>query len=145
MVYWYARWDGTQWTKSLIPNTITGSLPPAATTQNPSFAPGIALDPEIPGLIYASIGNAIGTQCTLYRLVSLDGGSTWSQTVISPPAVVGERYSGQDYHPYVPRNRDRRAGVLWLRGRFNASFWDPIVSTQSPGGSYHSEVMSAPV
>ena len=144
--YWYAVWNGVTWTKTPIPGALTGSLTPAATTPESYYSPGMALDPMIPGLVYVSLGNAEGTQCRLYRMITPDGGLTWTQESMNPPDILGGTYVGQNFRPYVPRNRDKRAGVVWLRGRYN--FYntgnDPA-NAGDPFGGYHSEIMSAKV
>jgi hypothetical protein len=142
--YWYARWDGVSWSKYAIAGALTGSLTPAATTTEGYYSPGAALDPVVSGVAYLSLGNAAGTACNLYRYITSDGGVTWTSQQISPPSISGATYAGQDFRPYVPRNRDPRAGVLWLRGRYNYYTYDATQSTYAPGGSFHSELMTAP-
>ncbi len=139
--YWYAFWNGIKWNKLQIPNTITGTLSPLIT----AMCPGIALDPEIPGLVYAAIGDITSTKSVLYRLLTQDGGQSWSSVLLSPPDVVGDQYAGQNFSPCVPLNRDNRCGVLWLRGRYVFSMFNNITAVTPPYGSVHCEAMSAPV
>lgn len=137
--YWWARWDGLSWEKVAIPGAVSGMLPPVATTNQRNYSPGIALDPLNPGVVYVSIGNALGTACALYRYTTPDGGATWTRALVSPPSISGAAYAGKDFRPFVPRSRDRRCGVIWLRGTYDNYSWDATL------GSYHSEIMSAPV
>lgn len=137
--YWWARWDGAAWSKQALPSASTGMLPNPLVGNQTYYAPGIALDPSNFGVVYASLGNVAGTACSLYRYTTADAGVTWAIEPMNVPFVSGSQYVGKVFRPFVPRNRDRRCGVVFLSGSYDNYCWDVTL------GSYHCEILTAPV
>jgi hypothetical protein len=135
--YYFAVWNGWTWARNVIPNANSSYIVnSAAGSTELYYSPGVVLDSQKPGVVYASVGGWNST--ILYRYITTDLGNTWTSQQISPGSISGDVYGGANVRPVVPRNRDPHYAVLWLRGGYD--YYDSLI----PGtaGGYHTEIMS---
>jgi len=139
--YYYAVWNGISWTKREIPGISCGPIVnPAGGSAELYYTPGICLDPGAVGVVYCGIGPGYD-QTEMYRMVTRDGGVSWSRTQISAPhRGGGARYVGSNWRPMVPRGRDAtKCAVVWCAGNYDdTSTANPVMA-----GGFHSELFTA--
>lgn len=109
--YW-GWWNGARWQVVEIPGAVSAAMPPV---EEQYYSPGSHLDAEVEGDVFISLGD--DTACDLFLYSTRDFGVTWTRRRISPVAVPGERYRGQNCRPVVPQGRDDRARVIWWHGQ----------------------------
>jgi hypothetical protein len=122
--YEYARWTGSEWETHDIAEA-GGSITTAPVER--LYSAGVVLDHRDPRVVYASVPQ--GAHRELERLVTHDGGRSWTAT-----AITSE--SGTDnVRPFVPRGLPKGSGeLLWMRGFYDrfAAFKTSLVATASP-------------
>lgn len=104
----YARWNGTSWDI----NPIVSMGKTIHTGGEAGYSAGIALDPTDVSVVWVAVEDSAGTEATLHRYTTSDGGSTWT----------GEELIGagleENVRPVVPLNRHDDVAVLYFRGDY---------------------------
>lgn len=115
---YYARWDGTAWSKSEIDAGYGMGVPDTRSTQITDgqgasegyYSPGAFFDTTEEGVLYISVGTATYSQ--VYRYETADEGATWTRQRVS-------NLAGENVRPVVPVNRAEKYGVLWMSGAYH--------------------------
>lgn len=138
--YYYARWNGSAWSKVEIdagegmgtPDTRSSHLTDGIGSVEGYYSPGLYLDSVEEGVVYCSVGNS--GYSLVYRYITLDDGVSWSR----------ERISGmvkENIRPFVPQGRTDEYAVLWASGDYH--FYDFAVTSDVSYG-YTTNILVAP-
>ena len=125
--YRYARWDGDRWQDTLVCHG--GTYIVHEDSRERYYSGGIALDHDVAGVCYASVGSHRRSAIT--RHVYGDGG--WASSVIVDDAE-------QNVRPVVPWNRADTMPVTWLRGSYRAA---GVTGSTDKGAAYHTRLTAA--
>lgn len=110
--YMYAKWDGSAWGVNQI-DTGGGSC---ASNTDPgvgclAYSGGITIDKNDPDIVYYSKGTS-ATKFDIYKGVTANSGSTWSNTAQTNDAIY------KNIRPYCPINGDDAMPVMWMAGYY---------------------------
>lgn len=138
---YYARWNGTSWSKSEIDAGFGMGVPDTRSTQitdgqgaaESYYSPGAFFDTTEEGVLYISVGTAVYSQ--LYRYTTTDAGVTWTRERVSD-------LDGENVRPVVPVNRAEQFGILWLSGAYH--YYDFNTNPAASDIGYTTRVKSAP-
>jgi hypothetical protein len=120
--YHYGCWDGSAWRVHEIAYAGTRLYP-----GEDDYTGLAALDPQDPAVVYIStdadpvsgaplVSRADGQRHhELFRGTTGDGGATWSWEPITANS------SADNLRPLVPKWKDPRTALVWMRGRYRAN------------------------
>ena len=119
--YYYARWNGSAWSKIEIdagngsgtPDTRSSQIADGAGSTQGHYSPGLYLDTVNEGVVYCAVGNSVYS--VLYRYTTPDFGASWSRQRVS--GMIKE-----NVRPFVPVGRTTKYAVLWASGDYH--FYD---------------------
>ena len=131
LYYYYARWNGTAWTKRLIAQAGAPLYDAAY-----DYAGGITVDPSNPDVVYLStnaedpfnlndlknVPLRAGNRYEIFRGETLDGGQSFTWKPVTRDSA------SDNLRPYVPRGNTYPYGVAWFSGRY-ASYgaWNAVL------------------
>ncbi|MEI8235362.1 MAG: BNR-4 repeat-containing protein [Verrucomicrobiota bacterium] len=119
--YYYARWNGSSWTKRLIAQAGAPLYKDAY-----DYAGGITVDPSNPDVVYFSsnaadpfdlkdVSNVAlrpNKRYEIYRGVTKDGGLSFAWEPVTKDSAA------DNLRPYVPRGNKYPYGVVWFAGSY---------------------------
>lgn len=120
--YYYARWDGSEWTRRFIAQAGRGLY-----SSEDDYGGGMSIDPEDPRVVYCSSNAADpfsldsidevplnpNDRYEIYRGVTLDGGLTFTWEAVT------ESSSADNLRPIVPEQHGYDRALVWFYGTYS--------------------------
>jgi hypothetical protein len=106
--YRRARWTGSAWDIKTIIDNAGGGINGGG---EPYYSGGMALDPDNPDVVWASVGVG-GGRWDIYRCGTSDGGATWTTEALTS--------SGKNVRPTAVQNHAPNLQVVWMVGTYSS-------------------------
>ena len=122
--YWWARWDGSAWTKSEVATEEHRYGP-----DQKRYSGGIVVDPEDLSTCYVALVDPSveenGFTRHIFKFTTPDNGQTWLREQVSRSGQ-GKQHG----RPVVPFNRHPDLPVIWQYGHYNnyLEYWTMLVA-----------------